>query len=467
MSLNSDVTVTGASLYLLPVTTRIPLKFGKDTLTKVKCARVCLKAKDRSGKEVLGWGETPLSVNWVWPSSLTSDSREKALEKLCVLLTQAWATFHFTGDVLEVGDAFQKKILPDVLKKLNHALSPQEEIPWLAALVCCSAFDIALHECFGQLAGKPIYELYTKEYLNKDLSYYLTPAANSSVSFKGIYPSDFLVKNPSKQLPVWHLVGGIDAVLESDLTGSEPKDGHPFLFKDWIKTDGLKCVKIKLRGNDSAWDYERLIKVGEISEQNGVTTLTADFNCTVHDPQYVITILEKLKLSHPSIYDKILYIEQPFPYDLEKYPIDVKALSALKLLFLDESAHDWTCIALGRSLGWTGVALKTCKTQTGALFSACWAKAHGMALMVQDLTNPMLAMIPHVQLASHVGTILGVECNAMQFYPDASLPENEIHPGLYTRRNGIVDLSTIHGAGFGYRLSEIKRTLPPVEADYL
>ena len=90
-----------------------------------------------------------------------------------------------------------------------------------------------------------------------------------------------------------------------------------------------------------------------------------------------------------------------------------------------------------------------------------------MALMVQDLTNPMLAMIPHVQLASHVGTILGVECNAMQFYPDASLPENEIHPGLYTRRNGIVDLSTIHGAGFGYRLSEIKRTLPPVEADYL
>ena len=35
------------------------------------------------------------------------------------------------------------------------------------------------------------------------------------------------------------------------------------------------------------------------------------------------------------------------------------------------------------------------------------------------------------------------------------------------KRVQVNDISTIHGAGFGYRLSEIKRTLPPVEADYL
>jgi len=127
---------------------------------------------------------------------------------------------------------------------------------------------------------------------------------------------------------------------------------------------------------------------------------------------------------------------------------------------MDESAHDWQLIRLGRRLGWTGVALKTCKTQTGALLSACWAKAHGMALMVQDLTNPMLAQIPHVLLAAHVGTIAGVETNAMQFYPDASGPEARVHPGLYRRREGHVDLMTIRGPGFGYRLDEIQRDLP-------
>ena len=69
------------------------------------------------------------------------------------------------------------------------------------------------------------------------------------------------------------------------------------------------------------------------------------------------------------------------------------------------------------------MALKTCKTQTGAILSLCWAREHGMTLMVQDLTNPMLAQIPHLQFAAHAGTIMGVETNAMQFYPAASAAE--------------------------------------------
>ena len=80
--------------------------------------------------------------------------------------------------------------------------------------------------------------------------------------------------------------------------------------------------------------------------------------------------------------------------------------------------------------------------------------------MVQDLTNPMLAQIPHLLLAAHVGTIMGVETNSMQFYPQASAPEAQIHPGIYRRQDGKVDLSSIRGPGFGYRLDEIKRILP-------
>jgi len=155
----------------------------------------------------------------------------------------------------------------------------------------------------------------------------------------------------------------------------------------------------------------------------------------------------------------LLYVEQPFPYELEKDRIDTRSCSARKPLFLDESAHDWQHVRLGRELGWTGVALKTCKTQTGAILSACWAKAHGMTLMVQDLTNPMLAQVPHVRLASKVGTIMGVETNAMQFYPVASEAEAKVHPGLHSRRSGVVDLATIAGSGFGYRLEEIQRDL--------
>ena len=82
-----------------------------------------------------------------------------------------------------------------------------------------------------------------------------------------------------------------------------------------------------------------------------------------------------------------------------------------------------------------------------------------MTLMVQDLTNPMLAQIPHVTLAAHAGTIMGVESNGMQFCPEASAPEAKIHPGLYRRRDGVLDLSTLGPTGFGYRVEEIARVL--------
>ena len=76
------------------------------------------------------------------------------------------------------------------------------------------------------------------------------------------------------------------------------------------------------------------------------------------------------------------------------------------------------------------------------------------------LTTSMLAQIPHCLLAAHAGTIMGVETNSMQFCPEASGPEAQVHPGLYARRGGCLDLSSVRGPGFGYRLDEIRRQLP-------
>jgi L-alanine-DL-glutamate epimerase-like enolase superfamily enzyme len=457
----TDIRTTSAALYFLPVQTRVPLKFGPETLTQVTCARVRLTAINANGRKADGWGETPLSVQWVWPSALPYQEREDALKQFCLELTDLWSSLQMPGHPLELGYDFQETVLPGMVKGFNQIRRRgKEPMPWLAALVCCSAFDIALHDAYGVMHQLPVYSTYTPVYLNRDLSYYLKPAPNSRVSFQKKYPEDFLSRQIPGQLTAWHLVGGLDPLSASDLTGPEPNDGYPVLLDDWIQRDGLKALKVKLRGNDPSWDYHRLVQVAAIAQKNGVHWLSADFNCTVEEPAYVNDLLDRLRDEHPHVYGVILYVEQPFPYDLEKHAIDVHSVSARKPLFLDESAHDWRLVRLGRELGWSGVALKTCKTQTGAILSACWAKAHGMSLMVQDLTNPMLAQIPHILLAAHVGTIMGVETNSMQFYPEASRPEAAVHPGLYTRRNGVIDLSSIQGPGFGYRLSEIKRDLP-------
>jgi L-alanine-DL-glutamate epimerase-like enolase superfamily enzyme len=462
MGKSTDVHPVAASVYFLPIRTRMPLKFGPEITTEVTCARIRVTVADARGRRAEGWGETPLSVQWVWPSTLGYEERHQVLRTLTATIAGSWIELPGEpGHPIELGDRFIEQELTDLLDEFNDEhRSGTEPVPWLAALVCASAFDLAVHDAYGILHGVPTYETYNARFMNADLGDYLESAEGADISFDGLYPEDFLVRPRPQTIPAWHLVGGKDPIDPSELTGGEPADGYPVLLRDWIRRDGLKCLKVKLRGDDDRWDHDRLTKIGAIAVEENVDWLTADFNCTVQDPAYVNAILDRLMSEHPRLYGMMLYVEQPFPYDLEQHRIDVHSVSARKPLFMDESAHDWRLIRLGRSLGWTGVALKTCKTQTGALLSLCWAKAHGMSLMVQDLTNPMLAQVPHVLLAAYAGTIMGVESNGMQFYPEASRAEAAVHLGLYRRRQGMLDLSSISGPGLGYRVSEVERVLP-------
>ena len=452
----TDIAVKEIDLYHLPIKTRVPLKFGTETLTSVVCARIKITVYNRVGETCAGWGETPLSVQWVWPSALPYDERLKCLIEFTKVVAGTVLRLQ-AGHAFELGLELTAR-LPDLLDTYNNQYrAGMEPLPLLAGLLCCSAFDLALHDAYGALCNMPVYRTYNGDFLNADLY----DAFKGDPLFANRYPADFLAVAPPVRLPVWHLVGGKDIIDASEYIGDEPDDGYPVLLSDWIRRDGLFCLKVKLRGNDFAWDYDRMVKIGRIALETGVLWLSADFNCTVTDPAYVNGILDKLLLDNPRIYAMILYVEQPFPYDIEDNQIDVRSVSARKPLFMDESAHHWQNVKLGHNLGWSGVALKTCKTQTGALLSLCWAKAHGMTLMVQDLTNPMLAQIPHVLLAAYAGTIMGVESNSMQFYPEASLPEESIHPGIYRRVHGILDISTVAGPGFGMRVGEIQRNFPP------
>ena len=461
MSRPTDVRPMAVTGHYLPVVTRVPLKFGPETLHSVVCLRVKMRVESRTGASAEGWGETPLSVQWVWPSTLPYSVRLEALQQFCTVLARAWANFDVRGHPMEVGYDFMEDCLPNLARDFNRSQPADSTLPWLAVLVCCSAFDLALHDAYGRLHQTTVYETLSGPWMTRFLSDFLQPAEDSSISFKNKELISGLPAPVSRRLTAWHLVGGKDALEMEDLDGTEPDDGYPVTLRQWIQRDGLHCLKVKLCGNDAAWDLDRLLRVGKLGAELGVDWLSADFNCTVLDPRYVTGILDQLLRDAPRTYGMLLYVEQPFPYDLEQYPVDVRSVSARKPLFMDESAHDWRMLRLGRSLGWSGVALKTCKTQTGALLSASWAREHGMTLMVQDLTNPMLAQIPHVLLAAHTGTILGVETNSMQFYPDASAAEAAVHPGLYRRRSGVVDWSSVDGPGFGYRLEEIRRALPP------
>src|SRR5205085_12125492 len=112
MSKPSDVRVVATRLYFLPVQTRVPLKFGTETLTSVTCARACVTVEDRNGKRVEGWGETPLSVQWVWPSKLPYALRHEMLQRFTARLAVEIVRPDFAGHVFEIGHDWQELLLP-------------------------------------------------------------------------------------------------------------------------------------------------------------------------------------------------------------------------------------------------------------------------------------------------------------------------------------------------------------------
>src|SRR3954466_14530723 len=116
----SDIRPVGVKLLFLPIRTRLPLKFGPEILTQVTCARARVVVTNRGGKTAEGWGETPLRVQWAWPSNIPSEEREQALKQFCIEIAELWASLKDFGHPIELWHDFQESVLSGWLKGFNQ-----------------------------------------------------------------------------------------------------------------------------------------------------------------------------------------------------------------------------------------------------------------------------------------------------------------------------------------------------------
>jgi hypothetical protein len=108
-------------------------------------------------------------------------------------------------------------------------------------------------------------------------------------------------------------------------------------------------------------------------------------------------------------------------------------------------------------LGWSGIALKSCKCLSSDLLLVPMAEMAGVPYAVQDLTNPSIALVQSVGLAARTHTIMGVEANSRQFFPAANAAAGKVHPGLCEIRDGYARTASMTGTGLGFRMNEIDR----------
>ena len=270
-------------------------------------------------------------------------------------------------------------------------------------------------------------------------------------------------------------IAGIDARLTPDLTGTTIADflasriplpriavRYTVGMLDTVDSireaaRGYRYFKLKLCG-DPAKDRARL---AEIVDALGETDYraSADANEQYQSLNDLRTLVDAIGSDRALVplARRLLYIEQPFARD-RTWNFDLRALAADAAFIIDEADDSYDAFPRARALGYRGVSSKSCKGIYKSLLNgsraALWSKSDDdFFITAEDLTcQAGLAVQQDTALVALHG-LAHAERNGHHYVDGfANTPAHEadaflaMHPDLYERSDGTVQLSVRDGA---------------------
>jgi L-alanine-DL-glutamate epimerase-like enolase superfamily enzyme len=428
---------------------RSPIKFGGRVVTDVVLLHTFVDVELRNGKRARGCGSMPMGNVWAWPGSVPAAKTEAALIEFAQRFNSTAGEFRETAHPLDLAHELAK-LHPAIAAAVTHDLEITEPMPRLAQLVAASPLEAALFDAQGRALGANAYDLLGPEFVARDLAHYLTP------DFRGEYLDRYTLRTPKARMPLYHLVGALDPLADSDVT-QRLDDGLPNSLPEWITYNGLTHLKIKLNGDDLAWDVDRVVTVERVSAPaqaaRGCTAwnYSLDFNEKCANVQYILDFLKLVQERSPAAFDRVQYIEQPTHRDLKAHPENrMHAAAKIKPVVIDESLIDLESLLLCRELGYSGVALKACKGHGEALLMGAAAQKFGMFLCVQDLSCPGASFLHSASLSARIPTVAAIEGNSRQYCPRGNDGWRERYPSMFRITDGTVGTACLTEAGLGY-----------------
>ncbi|QDU79602.1 hypothetical protein Pla110_13130 [Polystyrenella longa] len=450
MSNPHDVRIQEVSCEIESVVFRTPLKFGGRVVSKAELLNVFVTVERRDGHLAEGFGSMPLGNIWAWPTDkVEPETTLEIMKKFGEEVARIANAYTPYGHALEISFQLSAEYY-HLGRTLPGRMGHDVVMPELAQLVAASPFDAALHDAYGRAQDLNSYNTLSSEFMNEDLAFYLDD------QFEGEYLDKYTLREPTKTLPLYHLVGALDPLTDGDIE-NRIGDGMPETLGEWIKADGLTHLKIKLAGDDLEWDVNRVISIdrvaSEVQAERGCTEwyYSCDFNEKCANVQYVLDFLNRIREVAAPAFDRIQYIEQPTSRDLKANPGNkMHEAAKIKPIVIDEALTDYEALLLAREQGYSGVALKACKGQTESLFMAAAAQKFGMFLCVQDLTCPGYSFLHSSSLAARIPGVAAIEGNGRQFCPAGNKKLATEFPSMFKIKNGTVDTGVLNGEGLGF-----------------
>lgn len=444
----SKIAVVEAESEKFPYLYRSPLKFGGRVVKDVTVFRVALSLEDQNTKKKAhGIGEMTMGTAWAWPS--TSLSPEMALKTVIVLAERiVAAATSLLADQHPLHLASQiKPIAKRLAEELAASMKLTEAIPDLAIALAVSPFDIALHDAYGRLHGKNSFDCFTHEHVGTDLSHFL------GEEFLGKDFSEIIAPKTAPTLFLYHLVGSLDPLSKDDLN-RKIDDGLPETLEDWIRSQQLSHLKIKLTGKELDADVGRVVEIDRIASRAFPTkpfSYSLDFNEACENEDYVIDFLERLERLNREAVPKIHYIEQPMGRDLRlRKEVTMHRVSRLKPVVIDESLTDLDMLRFAKQQGYSGIAVKACKGISDSILLSAAAKQWGMKIYVQDLTCIGGSFMASASLASRIQGVTAVEGNGRQYCPAGNKDWESLYRPMFKILGGVVPTELLSGVGMGF-----------------
>ena len=450
MPKSTDISLKQVHCHTEEIRYRAPMKFGGRVVTDVTLLHVTAEVETADGRVGKGLGSMPMGNVWAWPSQRASnDETLNALVSFGKECVSRADTYVLSGHPLEITSHLSEDH-GQIAVDMKSMLALPEDMPRLAQVVAASPLEAAIHDAYGKALGESSFNVLGSEFANRDLAHYLND------DFKGEYLDQYTSRAPQASMPIYHLVGALDPLTDQDIP-NRINDGLPETLPEWILADGLTHMKIKLNGDDLAWDVDRVVSIERVASEAQASRgckqwfYSLDFNEKCADVQYVLDFLAKLQELSPEAFDRSQYIEQPTHRDLKAHPENrMHEAAKIKPVVIDESLVDFESLLLSRELGYSGVALKSCKGQTEALLMGAAAQKYGLFLCVQDLTCPGASFLHSASLSARVPTVAAIEGNGRQYCPTGNDGWRDQFPGMFQIQDGSVRTADLSGPGLGF-----------------
>ena len=444
----SKIAVVEAESEKFPYLYRSPLKFGGRVVKDVTVFRVALSLEDQNTKKKAhGIGEMTMGTAWAWPSAnLTPEMALKTVIVLAERIVAAATSLLADQHPLHLASQI-KPIAKRLAEELAASMKLTEAIPDLAIALAVSPLDIALHDAYGRLHGKNSFDCFTHEHVGADLSHFL------GEEFLGKDFSEIIAPKTAPTLFLYHLVGSLDPLSKDDLN-RKIDDGLPETLEDWIRSQQLSHLKIKLTGKELDADVGRVVEIDRIASRAFPTkqfSYSLDFNEACENEDYVIDFLERLERLNREAVPKIHYIEQPMGRDLRlRKEVTMHRVSRLKPVVIDESLTDLEMLRFAKQQGYSGVAVKACKGISDSILLSAAAKQWGMKIYIQDLTCIGGSFMASASLASRIQGVTAVEGNGRQYCPAGNKDWESLYRPMFKILGGVVPTELLNGVGMGF-----------------